>query len=726
MSEDAFSQTYRGCDIWINKETGLATTDCLPGLYTDLAFLKERIDELKGEVDIEGIPPADEVLIGVYQGCDIIWYPARNAYGTLCIPDLFGGLYEIRAAIRELTEPDVEIPVDDEEPPPDEVEEPTPELTLPALPWYAAWLKPILTYIGELTESVVNYLTPIWEPIGDVATNILKIPTDAIEALTNAAGDILSRSRDRGASIAVDTLKSVAEGSPQWMLDLQESVATLEQQILGHYNKTLDVETYEKSPLTPGDAAEALVQMKNDILAGAIANFTMHALVEAGSLGQFEFMKELDSMVVAKFGMNALIERATMLPIDKAILVPAEQFWNAAHPNLIPTYTDLINLVVKEVIPLDRFKAEMLKLGFREEWSQFIWDAHFRPPSWEQLLAAYYRGAISEEELMTMKILVDLDPRYDVVWDSLIEVIPAYSELVNELVKEVIDLDEFTKYMRWYGFDEKWAKRIWDAHFIPPALGDILTAWRRGVIDESRVDELMILVDLDPRFKEIFDTRKYIDPSITLARYMFETGAIDETRVQQIVARQGYTPEDIIPITEFIVRFQERRFRTYYLRSLATGAVYGAFTEDEVRAATTEAGYRVEVADWMLKTADARRATSEARRRRPAPKLLNLGDLKKSYARDVINEDVFRRELLIRNFETGDVDLLVTLMNTDKVTTEAGGRKIALSQTELLNAWRYEEVGEDYVRTELLLRGLTTDEVNILLNTKKKQWGVGT
>ncbi|GAH95920.1 unnamed protein product, partial [marine sediment metagenome] len=316
-------------------------------------------------------------------------------------------------------------------------------------------------------------------------------------------------------------------------------------------------------------------------------------------------------------------------------------------------------------------------------------------------------------------------PRYDVVWNSLIEVIPSYSELVNQLVKEVIDLEEFTKYMRWYGFDEKWAKRIWDAHFLPPALGDIITAWRRGVIDEARVDDLMILVDLDPRFKEIFDTRKYIDPTITLARYMFEVGAIDRSRVSEIVARQGYLPEDIAPITEFIVRFQERRFRTYYLRALATGTIYGAYTEDEVLAEVVAAGYQPEVGEWMIKTADARKKTTEARRKAPAPKLMGLGDLKKSYARDLIEEDVFRRELLVRKYEIGDVDLLVSLMNTDKVTTEAGGRKIALSQTELLNAWRYEEVGEDYVRTELQLRGLTVDEVDILLKTKVKQWGLG-
>ncbi|TKJ36875.1 hypothetical protein CEE36_11350 [candidate division TA06 bacterium B3_TA06] len=690
---------------------------------------------------------AEETYVGRYRGCDLYYYRDIDKHGSPCLPLFFADLATIKEEINKMREaPPPPPPPPPEEPPEeppfvpplDEVDEepppiippppppplPPPEFEIPALPWYAAWLKPVLEYIGELTESVVNFVSPFFAPIGEVANNIVGLPAAAVNAIKEAAGDILERQRNRGSAIAVSTVEEILAGTPQWMVDLQKGIEGLETGILAEYTKAVDVETYEESPLSGEAAVEALETMRGSLIAAAIANFTIHALIEAGSLGQFEFMRDLDSMVASKYGLNALIERATMLPIEKAMLIPAEQEWFSRHPNMIPTYSDLINMVVKEVIDLDRFKAEMLKLGFRHEWSQFIWDAHFRPPAWEQLVTAYHRGAISEDELMTLKVLVDLDPRYDVVWDNLIEQIPAYSELVNQLVKEVIDRDEFLKYMKWYGFDEKWATRIWDAHFLPPALGDIITAWRRGIIDEKRVDDLMILVDLDPRFKEIFDTRKHIDPTITLARYMFETGAIDEDRVKEIVARQGYLPEDIDPITEFIVRFQERRFRTYYLRALATGAVYGAYTGEEVIEEVTAVGYRKEVGEWMLKTAEARKKTTEARRKAPAPKLLGLGDLKKSYARDLFDEDVFRRELLVRNYEVGDVDLLIGLMNLDKVTTEAGGRKIALSQTELLNAWRYEEVNEDYVRTELILRGLTEDEVNILLNTKRKQWGV--
>ncbi|GAG77200.1 unnamed protein product, partial [marine sediment metagenome] len=290
--------------------------------------------------------------------------------------------------------------------------------------------------------------------------------------------------------------------------------------------------------------------------------------------------------------------------------------------------------------------------------------------------------------------------------------------------KEVITQKEFEKNLQWHGFDKKWASRIWDAHFQPPDLGDILTSWRRGEITEDRVDELMLLVDLDPRYKQQFDTRKYYDPSITIGRYMFELGSIGEEGVKEIVHRQGYFPEHVDVITEYIVQFQERLWRRRYIVQLQRGYARRVISEDELRAAVKDASYTDGVADWIIKTADVQREIAVKSDPEVKRRLLGLGDLKKAFATDKINEDEYRSELMIRGYEIGDVDLLITMEDEKKVTTEAGGRKLALSEAQLLNAWKFGHVTRDYVEVELQLRGLTTDEVNILLDTKESQWGL--
>jgi hypothetical protein len=728
MAEETYSQTYRGFKIYYYRSRDAFGTPLFPGLYADEATIKERIDLYYEAAIPQPEPEKREIYVAEYRDCDIYYYPAKDKYGTPCVPLVFDSLLKIRYEIDKLREAEKEAPpTPPEEPvkPPEEPPKPPEEPTfeLPALPWYAAWLKPVLEFIGALAESIVNFFAPIFDPIKDVASNIIGLPSKLVDDFVKGVGSMLGSARDTGAGIAVDTISQVAEGTPAWMTTLSDELEKIYSPILKGYAEAADVATYEHSVLEGEEAVKALEDMKGKVLATAIINFGLHALVESGSLGQFEFMKELDTMVTSKFGMDRLIERATMLPLEKAVLIPAEYEYNKRYPVSIPTYTDLITMVVKEVIKLDRFKAEMLKLGFKEEWAQYIWDAHFKPPDWTDLRSAYYRGAITPEQLMSFKVLVDLDPRYDVVWDNLIEQIPPYSELVNELVKEVIDRPTFTKYMKWYGFDEAWAKRIWDAHFIPPAQGDLLTAWRRGLITEDRLDSLMVLVDLDPRFKDIFDTRKYIDPGIRTGRYMFEAGAIDRDRVKQIVQREGYAPDDVEPIVEFLTTFQEREFRTSYLRALATGTIYGAYTEEELRKEVKAAGYSDAVADWMLKIAEVREKTSGARKKAPGPKLLTEGNLKRAYVMDYITEDVLRTELGVRGYPVGDVDILVRLLTEEKVTEQAGGQKLALSQSELLNAMRYNEMSEDQVRIELQLRGLTPEETDVLIRTKRKQWG---
>jgi len=607
---------------------------------------------------------------------------------------------------------------------------PTPSIVTPAppkptLPWYVSWLQPVLDYGGTLTESVVNFFAPIFAPLGDIADNITEFLKDPLKGTIEGLSNLFRVATANSIQTVTQRTKEISEGSPEWHKELDKSLVPIEQAIVSGYQEAVDVATYEKSPLVGEDAVKALEDLRNKLVAAALLNFSFHAAAEASTLGQFEAISQIDPMVISKFGLDAVINRATMLPIEKAILTPAEHEYNTRYTPEIPTYTDLINMVVKEVISLDDFRKEMTKQGFSTTWSDRIWDAHFYPPNYTQILTAYFRGVITKDEMEKMRILVDLDPRYKAVWDANVEVIPSYSELTNELVKEVIDLPTYEKYLQWHGYDKTWAKRIWDAHFIPPSLGDILTAWRRGLITEADVDRLMILVDLDPRFKDVFDTRKYVDPSLSLTRFMFETGALGADEVPEYVHRQGYSPEHEKAITDYILRFQERLWRRRYLVALSTAASLGAVAPDMLKKEVLDAGYTEGVADWMLKTSEMRTKITAYKVEHPKPKLLSVSDLEKAYILDKIDTDTLRIELLQRGYLADEVDLKINLMTEDKIIAEEGRKVVALSIPQLLDAFRYGEITESDLITRLQLRGLSLDETTTLVNTKKKQWGIG-
>jgi len=75
-------------------------------------------------------------------------------------------------------------------------------------------------------------------------------------------------------------------------------------------------------------------------------------------------------------------------------------------------------------------------------------------------------------------------------------------------------------------------------------------------------------------------------------------------------------------------------------------------------------------------------------------------------------------------YETLDITLKLQILDMDKHIEEEGRRVIRLTTAQLINAWKQGVMNEDEVRTELQLRGLDTLNVERLIETKKKQWGL--
>ena len=454
--------------------------------------------------------------------------------------------------------------------------------------------------------------------------------------LTESMKEIMQNAMHEALAEISVKLPEATSHSPEWKKQLDAVLEPYANSVVASILQEVDPKKFTHSGLSPEDASRALLEMQGGIIVIEIALFLAHAAAEAASLGQYEAIHDFEELVLSKLGLNVIAGNAVTIPLNELVFKRAQQYYASQYQPEIPSYQDLIEMVVKEVIPLDEFKHQMKYLGYSERWSQYIWDKHF----------------------------------------------------------------------------------------IPPSLNDILTAWRRGLIDEKRVDELMILVDLDPRFKQIFDTRKYVTPPLSLTRFMFETGAIGAETVRKNVALEGFAPEYVDAVTSYIVNFQARRWRTRYLQALATGLTKGVVTEAEVLSATLEAGYTADVAKWIVETSKVRAKITGAVGEGVPTKLIGVGDLKKAYVKNMIDADKLRIDLGVRGYQTTDIDLLVKILDEEKVVTSAGGEKVALSVPELKAAWKYKEVTEDRVRIELQMRGLSLEETDILINTWKKQLAV--
>jgi hypothetical protein len=596
---------------------------------------------------------------------------------------------------------------------------------IPSLPWYVSWLQPVLDYIGILTQSVVNWFTPIFKPIGDgvqAIKDFIDNPTKGlVDNATTLSNTLMAESVKQALKATQDAL---GHSSPEkTAIEGAISAANAAQIALG--DAARQAALVGKNILAPSDAAAELNRLAALIAGGFSAGLTGGTALELLSLGQVEGLTTTVIEIADMYGHKDLVRQSANIPWEWLFYRAANHFYASKFTPEIPNSTDLIDMRLKGIIDDTVFNGFMGQNGFNAEWSRRLHDARFNLPSYAQVLNAYYRGVFKTEELEVYRDRLALDPRYKSIFDALTEVIPDYSELTNELVKEVIDLPTYTKYLQWHGFNAEWAKRIWDAHFFAPSLGDVLTAWRRGIINEADVDRLMIIIDLDPRFKNVFDTRKYADPSLMITRMMYETGAIGADAVPDLVHRQGYAPEHEKAVTNYVLTFQERLWRRRYLVSLSTAASLGAASMDTVKSEVVAAGYSEGVAEWMIKAAEMRTKIASYRFEHPKPKLMSIGNLKDAYLLDKIDADKLRTELLQRGYLLDEVDLLISLMDEDKVVAKEGRQVIALSITQLLDAYRYEQITRDVLFIKLQTRGLALDEVETLVKTKEKQWGVG-
>lgn len=445
------------------------------------------------------------------------------------------------------------------------------ELLVPALPWYVAWLEPIANFFGLIAERVANHFNPI-VGLSNLLGGIIENPLPAIKQSLVPAFETAA---EEGVHMALEAVDTATGESPEWKTELAEKITGFTDGLIEQARSDVSPEALGESPLSPDAAASALTVAGVAGLGLNTAAFIAGVAAEAATLGQLDGLMRISRDILGNLGLNELSRAMVMYPLEPLVLQPARYHWNAQFTPMIPTDEYLIRMVVREVITVPEFQASM----------------------------------------------------------------------------------------KYHGFDDMWTKRIWDAHFIAPSLGQLLVPFRRGQITAAELTALQILVDLDPRYNAIWEQQWYNDPTPRQGRFMLETGAIDETRLRDIVVRSGLTPDFVDPFTEYMVRFQERPWRRMYLVALASGYRAGVYDSSRVESEVTAAGYSVDVAKWIIATEDVKREIAAAK---VPPEKFSL--ISVSYATDAfINGDVdeswLREYFEEKGYRDEDVEVAVGVLN---------------------------------------------------------------
>jgi DNA-binding response OmpR family regulator len=155
-----------------------------------------------------------------------------------------------------------------------------------------------------------------------------------------------------------------------------------------------------------------------------------------------------------------------------------------------------------------------------------------------------------------------------------------------------------------------------------------------------------------------------------------------------------------------------------YLTALQAAYIAKAIDATELKARVKAIPRNEAVADWMVKIADVRIEIEGKGNVTDKPSLIAIGELKQMYIQNIINEDKILFELRTRGYIESDIQIMLSLLNSNKETVLSGGSKFGLSVSEMFEALKYGFISEDRVRTELLQKNMTLEDANILISTK--------
>ena len=427
---------------------------------------------------------------------------------------------------------------------------------------------------GEVTKATTEFtVNKIIDPLGFLSP-VLNFFGDPVGNILLRIKDVFTSSKIESTILATDLVKDLLAGSTPEMASLESEVKGFSDKVADKVLNESKSNVLPDADATPKDATDYLVRLASLAHNINLGLFGMHVGIEAGSLGQFEFMGQYPGMVLNKFGYDALIRANAMLPIEKSVLKKAEYYFNSVFTPEIPGTQDLINMVVKEKLTLSEFKGLMKQRGFSSEYSQLIWDAHFTAPSLGQMLTVFRRGDMSASELRELQILVDLDPVYSSWGDRGVDIWGAQwyhdptprqarwgfeeGAIDKERVRDVVvrsgmlpgDVEWFTEML--IRFQERPYKTRW--------VNSLSRAYELGVYSEDELREEFSKEKVSPDIarwiaKDVEVKRKIsgtkVKPdrgkllTLSIAKDAYMTNEVDEPWLEDYFRGKGYDDDDI-------------------------------------------------------------------------------------------------------------------------------------------------------------------------------------
>jgi Ca2+-binding EF-hand superfamily protein len=397
-------------------------------------------------------------------------------------------------------------------------------------------------------------------------------------------------------------------------------------------------------------------------------------------------------------------------------------YWSTPR---IPEEEMIFPLIERGVLDKDKFIDVFKRMGYSEYWGQLYWDVHWQEPDLYDLNQMLWRGLLTEEEYKNWLKYIGYEPS---LWDKYLELtkrIPPASDLIEFVVKEAFPLEnlppapeEFTKYMKMQGYDEKWARAYWWVHWRMPSFEQLQKAFFRGIITEEEFKKYIVWWDYAPFARpgisksdqEIMYELIWNMPDKLDIRWMLRWGIITQEEAKKLFAMTGIHPDWLDKVVEanFMNMFMDERTQ---LRNAVLG-LYGDgyITEQEAREMLLASKFTPEEVDLLIQAYKWRREK-------------DLNDLTLEYYKELLKKGIidkgkFVGDLVQMGWDRERLERLAELLELkyqkiDRVDETKDDRNRV--RTQLVNMYKEGYITKDELRAELEALGYTADEIDLTI-----------
>jgi hypothetical protein len=409
----------------------------------------------------------------------------------------------------------------------------------------------------------------------------------------------------RWANIASE---ATTTGTETWHSDLSATLKPVGDKAVKDMLDAVDVSKYAHSPITPEEAVTAATAIAGGIVGTSIAIWLAHAAAEAASLGQYEAVKDLDTVVLSKLGLSALGARILSVPIERGLIVNSEYFYNS--------------LFRPELLPLNVLETEYLRNEIDEEFHD---------------LQLKYRGYTDEK----IKKIKEAYTRR-----------PSPAEYMSMRAEGTITAVDYHKRMAEHGFSEFWADKLYDEYLREPSMRELATLYRRGKISRDAFVNMYEVARLDRKYERLdsetgaagtgsLDAWKeliYNDPSWRQLNVMATSGKLTDAQIDELLTAMGTRPEYMAVLTEVLKELPGTTQRRQVLTLEARLVALGRLDEATYNTDAVELKVAPQISEMILRVERTRLKTgAEAPIRQES-----LGNLNTWYMSDIIDADTYR------------------------------------------------------------------------------------